>query len=121
METSPSAAPPPMAAGAVNLSAPPVQQAAPPLPPVNPPVPAPVTIAGNVTPVMQQGGVVGFFKSLNWLEIGFMVLGSAALLSIMYNQLKVRENRLVNEKMQKQLDELKMNVQTTMKKNYKEI
>lgn len=119
--------PPPIAAGATNLSAPasvaaPVQQAsnggAMPVNgnvPMNPPMGDPVQNFGN-------GGVVGFFKSLNWVEVGFMILGSAALISTMYYyKVQISRNKLINDRLQKQIDEVKMNVQSSMKKNYKEI
>lgn len=119
--------PPPIAAGATNLSAPapvaaPVQQASSggAMPangstPMNPPMGEPAQNFGN-------GGVVGFFKSLNWVEVGFMILGSAALISTMYYyKVQINRNKLINERLQKQIDEVKMNVQTSMKKNYKEI
>lgn len=118
--------PPPMAAGATNLSAPapvtaPAQQANNGgvmnngTTPMNPPM-------GQPAQMMADGGVVGFFKSLNWVEVGFMILGSAALISTMYYyKVQLNRNKLINERLQKQIDEVKMNVQTSMKKNYKEI
>lgn len=117
--------PPPMAAGATNLSAPapvvaPVPQAAnggalPNNAPINPPM-------GDTSQTMASGGVVGFFKGLNWVEIGFMMLGSAALIStIYYYKVTLNRNKLINDRLQKQIDEVKMNVQSSMKKNYKEI
>lgn len=117
--------PPPMAAGATNLSAPPtapVQQA------VNggvSPVNGNTTVnppMGEPAAMMENGGVVGFLKGLNWVQVGFMMLGSAALFYTMYYyKVQLSRNKLINDKLQKQIDEVKMNVQSTMKKNYKEI
>lgn len=91
-------------------------------PPANPPMPpSPYEQA----PIMQDGGSVssgGFLKSINWLEVGFGILGVAALLyAIQYYRFKLREDKMVNNEMQRQIDEVKMNVQTAMKGKYKGI
>jgi hypothetical protein len=111
METS--STPPPIASGSVNLSAP-------------PPVAAPTTNMVS-TPVMESGGQTSssdasFFKSINWLEVGFMILGSAALLyTIYYYKVQMEKTKLANNRLSKQIDEVKMNLQSQMKGKYKEI
>lgn len=77
-------------------------------------------------PIMADGGSVssggGFFKSLNWLEVGFGILGVAALLyAIQYYRFKVKEDKMVNNELQRQMDEIKMNLQSSMKGKYKTI
>jgi hypothetical protein len=107
--------PPPIAAGSVNLS---------PQPPV-------AQVDGGIsvptaTPVMANGGETSsgtsFFKSINWLEFGFMVLGTTALLyTINYYKVQMEKTKLLNQRTARQLDELKMNLQSAMKGKYKEI
>jgi hypothetical protein len=104
--------PPQMSAGAVSLSA-----------------PAPTVQADAVpisTPVMANGGETSsgtsFFKSINWLEFGFMVLGTTALLyTIHYYKVQMEKTKLLNQRTARQIDELKMNLQSSMKGKYKEI
>jgi len=105
--------PPPMAEGAVNLSA---------------PTPIPVnTPASTPTPIMANGGETSnsdasFFKSINWLQVGFMILGSAALLYVIYYyKIHMEKVKLENDRLGKQIDEVKMNLQSQMKGKYKEI
>lgn len=105
-----------------------------PTPPAAPPMPAvestpaapPVNNAMyEPAPIMQEGGKVssgGFFQSLNWLEVGFGILGVAALLyAIQYYRFKIREDKMVNNQLQRQIDEVKMNLQGAMKGKYKSI
>ena len=106
--------PPPIAAGSVNLSA---------------PAPVPQAEAGaspTATPIMANGGETSsgtsFFKSINWLEFGFMVLGTTALLyTINYYKVQMEKTKLLNQRTARQIDELKMNLQSEMKGKYKEI
>jgi hypothetical protein len=93
-----------------------------PAPTPTPPVAAPVVVD---TPIMQDGGSVssnkdGFFNSLNWMEVGFAVLGVTALLyATNYYRFKVKQDKMVNNEMQRNIDELKMNLQGLMKGKYK--
>jgi len=104
--------PPPIAQGAVNLSA-----------------PTPIAVVGTTPtpPIMENGGQTSssdtsFFKNINWVEVGFMILGSAALLyTIFYYKVQMQKTQLENSRLSKQIDEVKMNVQTQMKGKYKEI
>jgi len=106
--------PPPIAEGSVNVSAPAPQVGTPAIPQVATP-----------TPVMANGGETSggsFFKNINWVEIGFMVLGSAALIYTMhYYKVQLQKNKLFQTRTSKQIDELKMNLQSVMKNKYKEI
>lgn len=106
-----STSPPPIVSGAVNLSA-----------------PQPVTNNAMPTPnVMESGGQTSsssgsFFSNINWVEVGFMILGTTALLyTIFYYKVELKKNKLINNRLNKQVDELKMNLQSLMKDKYKEI
>lgn len=60
-----------------------------------------------------------FFKSINWMEAGFAILGALGLYyTIYYYRWKIKDNKVANSDMQRQLDELKMNVQGAMKGKY---
>ena len=101
---------------------------------VAPPVQSPVTPQPNIAAMdgmnsMENGGTVtnsgsikDFFKSLNVLEIGFSILGVAALFyTIHYYRFKLKEDKMINNELQRQIDEIKMNIQTAMKGKYKSI
>ena len=80
-------------------------------------VAAPVTPS---TPTNNTSGSINeFIKSTNWIEVGFMILGAFALVyTISYYRYKIKEDKLANNDMQKQIDEVKMNVQSAMKGKY---
>ncbi len=104
------------------------------------PTPAPAPMP-EVTPVaqpmvqqnaldssMENGGSVNdgsmksFFKSLNWLEVIVTTLGLTALIyTIHYYRFKSKEDKMVNNELQRQIDEIKMNVQSALKNKYKSI
>ena len=104
--------PPPIVSGAVNLSA---------------PQPVAGTNAPMTANVMESGGETSsssgsFFSNINWVQVGFMVLGTTALLyTIFYYKVEITKNKLINNRLGKQVDELKMNLQSLMKDKYKEI
>lgn len=99
--------------------------------------PAPMPTASTPTPmpnvVMADGGNTdsasndsgsgkSFWKSLNILEIGFSILGVASLSYVIYYyQFKLKQDKLINNELQRQIDEIKMNMQTNMKGKYKTI
>jgi hypothetical protein len=101
------------------------------------PAPAPMPTASTPTPmpnvVMGEGGSTdsgsndsgsgkSFWKSLNILEIGFSILGVASLSYVIYYyQFKLKQDKLINNELQRQIDEIKMNMQTNMKGKYKTI
>jgi hypothetical protein len=111
----------------------------PPTPPegvtvTNSPVPTPATSVPSTTvsesmPNMESGGATNitsswneFLKSLNIIEVGFMILGATSLYFIIYYY----NRRAMSEKsemmdIQKQLDEIKMNLRSSMKEKYKNI
>lgn len=98
------------------VSTPPVAEATPPMP-QSPYEPA---------PIMQDGGAVGskkgFFNQVNWIEAGFAILGVTALLyTIHYYRFRAKQDKMVNNELQRQIDEIKMNVQGSMKGKYKTI
>ena len=84
--------------------------------------PQPMTMEnGGATPSSSNSGG-SFFSSLNWLEVGFSVLGVAALSYVIYYyRFKLKQDKLINNELQRQIDELKMNMQTNMKGKYKTI
>ncbi len=60
-----------------------------------------------------------FIKSINWLEAGFAILGTIGLYyTIYYYRYKLKEDRVANSDTQRQIDEIKMNVQSAMKGKY---
>lgn len=97
--------------------------------PTPPPTPTPEVVTPTPTPMVaesggsvSEGGVKGFLKSLNWIEVGLTILGVTALLyTIHYYKFKSKEDKMVNNELQRQIDELKMNVQSSLKGKYKSI
>lgn len=95
----------PMAGATVAAPQPPQ----PPMPPMQP-----------VAPVMQDGGMMqpvnnngwsGFFRTLNWVEIGFMTLGTAAFFTmIYYYKHTLNKGKESARKMQIEIDELSAKV-----------
>lgn len=72
--------------------------------------------------VNEGGGVKGFFGSINWLEAGFAILGVASLTYVIYYyRFKLKQDKMINNELQRQIDEVKMNVQSSMKSAYKSI
>ena len=100
---------------ATPVANPVVQQPSPPTPPPS----VPVMESGGST---ATGGLRGFFNGINWIEVGFMILGSVALYyTIQYYRDKLKQDRQVRDEHQRQIDEIKMNVQTAMKGKYKSL
>jgi hypothetical protein len=119
------------------------QAAAPVAAPVSAPVAAPMATPDGGTaaaqPVslepaipinnsMADGGSVdsganrGFFESLNFIEVGLAILGVASLsYLIFYYRFKTKQDKMINNEMQRQIDEIKMNVQGAMGKKYKAV
>ncbi len=95
----------------------PVQPVVAAAPMVAQPIPAP-------NPAFADGGAVapaaGFWKNLNWIEVGFMIFGSTALYFTInyYRQNAIAKRKEIAE-LQREVDEVKMNVQTNMKGAYK--
>jgi hypothetical protein len=87
--------------------------------------PTPIVVATpSPTPVMAEGGSTSgsFVNSLNWMEIGFSILGVAALTYVVYYyRFKLKQDKMINNELQRQIDELKMNLQSSMKEKYKSI
>ena len=74
---------------------------------------------GNVS---SDGGAGSFFKNLNWMEVIITTLGVTALFwTIHYYSYKSKEDKMVNNQIQRQIDEIKMNLMTLMKGKYKSI
>lgn len=102
------------------------------------PVPAPAPVAAPATPVlnvvdmgspmpqMQDGGMTSgsqpFFKNINLIELGFGILGAVSLYYIIYYyRFKLKQDKLINNELQRQIDELKMNLQSNLKGKYKSL
>jgi hypothetical protein len=68
------------------------------------------------------GGIKSFFDSLNWMEVGFAILGVASLSYVIYYyRFKLQQDKMINNELQRQIDEIKMNVQSVLKEKYKKI
>lgn len=121
-----------------NITTPTVQTVATaPVAPIAPIAAAPVatetSFVGTETPVnntMAYGGetsssggsVKAFFQSLNWLEIGFSILGVATLSSVIYYyKYKLKQDKMINNELQRQIDEIKMSMQPAPKAKAKTI
>lgn len=105
-----------------------VSATAPATPPAPTPAPAPIVATPSV--VMADGGTTasssgdsglkGFLSSLNWVEVIIASLGVAALTyTIFYYRFKLKQDKMINSELQRQIDELKMNMQSAMKGRYK--
>lgn len=82
----------------------------------------PVMPGADPAAMPKQDGWNEFFRTLNWVEMGFMILGAAGLYyTIYYYRYKLREDKVSNMDIQRQLDELKMNVQPALKGKYKSL
>lgn len=100
-----------------------------PIAPAAPVAPVAAPMAAPQAPIMESGGEVsssggikGFFSSLNWLEVGLSILGVSALTYVIYYyRYKLTQDKMINNELQRQIDEIKMNVQTGMKGKYKTI
>jgi hypothetical protein len=97
-----------------------------PMPPAPTPTPMPNTVMADGGSTDNGGNDSGsgksFWKSLNILEIGFSILGVASLSYVIYYyQFKLKQDKLINNELQRQIDEIKMNMQTNMKGKYKTI
>jgi hypothetical protein len=103
---------------AVTSPAPPVAMPAAPVEAAPPPMATPAAMPTQSS----SGSINDFFKSINWLEAGFAVLGALGLYyTVYYYQYKIKEGKVANSDMQRQLDELKMNVQGAMKGKYQSL
>lgn len=71
---------------------------------------------------VRKSGLADFFSGWNWLEIGLMTLGVAGVFyTINYYRFRVKSDKTENADIQRQLDEVKMNVQSAMKGKYQQI
>jgi hypothetical protein len=75
---------------------------------------------------MKEGGIINdaksFFKSISALEVIMTTLGIVAMAVLIdYYRFKRKEDKLANDDMQRQVDELKMNVQSAMKGKYQSV
>jgi len=86
------------------------------------PTPTPNVAMAEGGSVQSEGGVKSFFKSLNWIEVGLTILGVTALIyTIHYYKYKSKDDKMVNNELQRQIDEIKMNLQSSLKGKYKTI
>ena len=101
-----------------------VVQATPNMPTPNQVVTPQVTTSSVET--KESGGFISdtksFFKSISALEVIVTTLGIVAMAVLIdYYRFKRKEDKLSNDDMQRQVDELKMNVQSAMKGKYQSI
>jgi hypothetical protein len=67
-----------------------------------------------------SNGVKDFFKDINWTEVIFGALGVGALVYVIYYyRFKIQQDKLINNELQRQIDELKMNLKSNMGAKYK--
>lgn len=94
------------------------------------PAPAPVVAApsvamadgGSTTQSVGESGWRGFWSSLNIIEVALLIGGVAALAStIYYFRFKLQQDKMINNELQRQIDELKMNMQSALKGKYKNL
>jgi hypothetical protein len=97
----------------------PTPQVATPTPTPTPTPTTPIMAEGGTT---SEGGIKGFFKELNWIEAGLTILGVASLSYVIYYyRFKLKQDKMINNELQRQIDEIKMNVQSSLGKKYKSI
>lgn len=74
-------------------------------------------------PGMMPGMVMpkpNWFKSLNWIEVGFMILGGIAIFHVIdYCRYKIVNEPLAVNDTKRTIDEVKANLQSKMGKQYK--
>ena len=100
--------------------APPMQEAMVAMP--NTTAPEPMATMANGGQTGSGNSVTDFFKNLNLMEVGLSILGVAALIyTIHYYKFKLKEDKMINNDLQRQIDEIKMNLQNAMKSKYKTI
>ncbi len=85
-----------------------------------------VNASGGSVETKAEGGFISdtknFFKSISALEVIMTTLGIVAMAVLIdYYRFKRKEDKLANDDMQRQVDELKMNVQSAMKGKYQSI
>jgi hypothetical protein len=82
--------------------------------------------SGGGVEMKAEGGIINdtknFFKSISALEVIMTTLGIVAMAVLIdYYRFKRKEDKLANDDMQRQVDELKMNVQSALKGKYQSI
>lgn len=86
-----------------------------PTPPIEAPQPqaqAPTPMATPTpTPQSSGGSVTDIFKEMNWIEVGFGILGTATLYyAIYYYRYNINQNKFLIEKLQNQIDDSNMKI-----------
>jgi hypothetical protein len=77
------------------------------------PAPAPYVPA---EPAQSGTSLSSFFNSLNWVEVGFGMVGAAALFyTIYYYRYKLQIDKLMSNNMQKQIDDMRITLQDEIK------
>lgn len=90
-------------------------------PPAAAPVPPGVSVPGQTPmPMMAEGGMAAppkggswnqFFRQISWVEAGFMILGTAALLFLIrYYRYRLYADKESAKKMQAEMDDLNAKV-----------
>ena len=95
-----------------------------PPPPPPPPAPAaPVVVGGTnpaPAPAMQSGGMVGFFRGVNWVEVAFMAAGMAAyFFMVKYYRQKIQSDKVTLKKLKDSVDSLALDVEAMKAKTQK--
>lgn len=85
--------------------------ATPPVQPATPPAPAPAVVNEPSSNSSSDGNVVGILKNLNYIEVGFGVLGAAALyFAIHYYRLNINAQKSFQAEMRNKIDELNIKI-----------
>jgi hypothetical protein len=92
----------------IEASTPPVSTP-PPTPPQTPMPQAPTTQMGTGDDMSGDDTLMGTLKSFNWIEIGFGILGTAALLAlIQYYRYGLNQQKAFQTEMQNKIDDLEI-------------
>lgn len=87
------------------------------------PSPSPSPSLPSTPMTMSDGGSVGsFFDGWNWLEVGLTVLGVASMYYVVYYyRFKLQQDKMINNELQRQIDEIKINLKGNLKDKYQSI
>ena len=74
--------------------------------------PTPVaTPTPTSTPPSSGGSITDILKDMNWIEVGFGILGTATLYyAIYYYRYNINQNKFLIEKLQNQIDDSNMKI-----------
>jgi hypothetical protein len=84
--------------------------------------PSPSTTPSSTMTMSEGGNVGGFFSGWNWLEVGLTILGVSTMYYVVYYyRFKLQQDKMVNNELQRQIDEIRINLKGNLKDNYQNI